>query len=100
MKYRKKPVVVEAMQWDGSGRGLVDLEMWAYGLTQKKGYIFIRSGKSKIKIKTLEGRLDLSPGDFVIRGIEGEFYPCKDSIFRSTYEPVTDAGPVEEIVGR
>ena len=70
MKFRKKPVVIEATQWfkDGDHPAVDD------GL-----------------IGTLEGYMAVTPGDWVITGVKGEHYPCKPDIFEMTYEPVEDA---------
>lgn len=73
--YRKKPVVIDAVQWapDMSIDGVV---MVTDGLGGKSAFI-----------KTLEGDMKVGPGDWVITGVKGEKYPCKDDIFRATYEP-------------
>lgn len=84
MLYRKKPVVIEAMQWDGTREGWVEITQWADDVW------FIVDGA--IEIKTLEGTMRVDPSDWVIRGVQGEFYPCKPDIFDATYEPVD---PVE-----
>ena len=93
-KFRKKPVVIEAVQFTE------DLA-WASFLEQK--YIFGRlsvSGSYQpdmheiyhawVTIETLEGQMRAELGDWIIKGVKGEFYPIKDSIFRETYEPVED----------
>lgn len=95
MKYRKKPVVIEAVQWTGENHR----EMWDF-LTGKTGERMIASGDnfyidhSKVAggliIKTLEGEHIASIGDFIIKGISGEFYPCKPDIFAKTYEAMED----------
>lgn len=75
MKYRKKPVVIEAVRW-------------FYGM-QMEGVTPMPDGEGNFAyINTLEGRMIVNSGDWVITGVEGERYPCKDSIFRATYEPV------------
>jgi len=79
-KYRKKPVVIEAEQWF-PGK---DIE----GVVGNPHNNPMLSGK--YYIKTLEGLMEVSPGDFVITGIKGEKYPCKPDIFEATYEPVGD----------
>ena len=79
MKYRKKPVVIEAIQWTGSN--LKDVIEFLGGESWMNGRDLI--------IKTLEGELHASVGDFIIRGVAGEFYPCKPDIFEKTYEPVS-----------
>lgn len=79
MKYRKKPVVVEAVQFDGTDES-VD---WL--LPQLiKGEI----GRScnRLHIKSLEGVMTADIGDYIIRGVKGEFYPCKPDIFVQTYD--------------
>lgn len=85
--WRKKPVVVEAVQWDGSHPSAGAIIQWlseaeheAQALTDASGGLFA------IEIPTLEGPMSASPGDWIIKGVAGEFYPIKDSIFRETYE--------------
>jgi hypothetical protein len=80
-KYRKKPVVVEAMQYKRE-ENIVDIQAF---VGDNLGYDPI---KNEYFIKTLEGDMVLSKGDFIIKGINGEFYPCKPDIFEMTYEPV------------
>lgn len=96
MKYRKKPVVIEAVQWTG----LNHREMWNF-LTGKTDDYIEPSGDnfyidhSKVAggliIKTLEGEHIASIGDYIIKGVSDEFYPCKADIFVKTYEPVEDS---------
>jgi hypothetical protein len=76
MKYRKKPIVIEAEQWFPGKQieGVRDLNP-------------IRLGE----IDTLEGRMHVNPGDWVITGVKGERYPCKPDIFEASYEPVTES---------
>ena len=82
MKFRKKPVVIEAVQWKGNNWD--ELEKFSpYDLM----YDFPASKKS-ITVKTLEGHHTCSLNDWLIKGIKGEFYPCKPDIFEATYEPV------------
>ena len=78
MKYRKKPVEVHAMQYTHEN---------AAHFAEWMGYqpIFVAAG---MEIDTLEGTMTASMGDWIIRGIQGEFYPCKADIFAATYEPV------------
>lgn len=91
MKYRKKPIVVEAVQWTGKNLEEIkkfvgdSLEYW-YNETAwevQKGPVTIG-----IKINTLEGGHYAAIGDYIIKGIHGEFYPCKPDIFAKTYEAV------------
>lgn len=78
MKYQKKPVVVEAVQYDGN------LSSVKKFIDHKVDYEF---SKGNFNILTLEGRLHVSDGDYIIKGVHGEFYPCKPDIFEETYEP-------------
>lgn len=79
MKYRKKPVVIEAMLLTEDNRH--DVGKWC------KAEAMYYEG---IDIKTLEGTMRASLGDWVIKGVQGEFYPCKPDIFDATYEAVTE----------
>jgi hypothetical protein len=84
MKYRKKPVVIDAIKWTGDNWD--ELELWCpYGLTCQRD---IGSKKYVIVIDTLEGRMRADVGDWIIKGIKGEFYPIKNDIFLETYEKV------------
>jgi len=89
MKFRKKPVVIEARQWDGSLHGTEIITSWCGG---RYDYEAKRSDHTDvaewISIPTLEGVMKASPGDWIIRGVAGEFYPCKPDIFEATYEAV------------
>ncbi len=76
-KYRKKPVVVEAVQWDGENTR--DIIKWTDG----RAYIH-----DTLCIRTLEGDHKARRGDYIIKGIQGEFYPCKPDIFEQMYEKV------------
>lgn len=81
MKYRKKPIVIEAEQWHPGTEILgVDVSgaaQLAHGLTPDQAWI-----------ETLEGGLIVSAGDWIITGVAGERYPCKPDIFKETYDPV------------
>ena len=78
-KYRKKPVVIEALQYDGYNQK----EIYAFA----RGYVFIKSSEQLV-INTLEGEMLVSINDYVIKGVNGEFYPCKPDIFDKSYEVV------------
>ena len=78
-KFRKKPVVIEAMQYDGHNATAV--MAWAKLPEISEDFT------GGIEIKTLEGTMRADPGDWVIRGVKGELYPCKPDIFAATYEP-------------
>ena len=85
-KYRKKPVVVEAMQRGGSNTGpLLD---WCTDLAY---YIDKVSLAPFLKVVTLEGVMRADIDDWIVKGIKGEFYPVKPDIFAATYEPVDGA---------
>lgn len=83
-KYRKKPVVVEALQFDGEN--YAEIFNWMSGIHEFGDYSLISPDEPGFFIKTLEGEHKCSVGDYVIRGIKGEFYPCKPDIFEQTYE--------------
>ena len=84
--YRKKPVTVEAVQLrDVELRTLITLQNFA-GL----GNDVFEAVEDGILINTLEGKMKASIGDFIIKGVQGEFYPCKPDIFEKTYEEVWD----------
>lgn len=87
-EYRKKPVEVEANQWDGSKPGAEALLGWMRSHKQECQFMSIEGMTHSISIVTLEGVMYALPGDWVIRGVAGEFYPCKPHIFEETYEPV------------
>lgn len=78
MKYRKKPVVIEAEVWDGSYDNTL-------GVVE---YLGNKIGQGYGWINTLEGGHIVTPGDYIITGIKGERYPCKPDIFALTYEAV------------
>lgn len=88
--YRKKPVVVEAFRWTG-GPDQDEDPVWAID-AMKRGDIQIRKGQYcplVMEIATLEGTMRAYPGDWIIKGVKGEFYPCKPNIFAETYEAVS-----------
>ena len=86
-RYRKKPVVIDAVQWTGSNFWEV-AEMT--GLLKKGHCSFEQVPNGRLSIETLEGRMTADVGDWIIKGIKGEFYPCKPDIFAATYEEVAD----------
>ena len=79
MKFRKKPVVIEAMLFTGIDNAFT-LAAWCNG--EAGG----ASNECVILIPTLEGTMSATPGDYIIKGVKGEFYPCKPDIFEATYE--------------
>jgi hypothetical protein len=90
MKYRKKPVVIEAMQFDAVERGS-ECAHWCGGRYHSEAKPSDPSDVAYwIDIPTLEGVMRADRGDWIIRGVKGEFYPCKPDIFAATYEAVSD----------
>lgn len=85
MKYRKKPVVIEAMQFTEESKNRVF--NWVNG---NKAPDWDDEGNPCLKIQTLEGVMTASVGDYVIKGVQGEFYPCKPDIFEATYEAIQE----------
>lgn len=91
--YRKRPVIVEATQFEWKdGQGVPDIagvkfEEWR-SVEVATGYKKMAPVVSTAYIETLEGKLHVTRGDWIIRGIKGETYPCKPDIFAATYEPV------------
>jgi hypothetical protein len=95
-KFRKKPVVIEARQWlPGDIEKAGDVLGWLMAAGQEHKILSGLGAKCVLAVRTLEGVMEASPGDYVIRGVRGEFYPCKPDIFEATYEPVTDDGATE-----
>lgn len=78
-KYRKKPVVIDAILWNGELTALDELGSTISTVGQ-------RLGDKTLQIETLEGEMTAIIGDYVIKGIKGELYPCKPDIFETTYE--------------
>jgi hypothetical protein len=82
-KYIKKPITIEAIQWTGDNRKeIFDFCPMSYFNTN------FETGNLHLKIQTLEGTMEASVGDYIIKGIQGEFYPCKPDIFKLTYDEV------------
>ena len=81
-KFRKKPIVIEAIQWDGDPRGTSLHRI----LEMSSGTI--RFNDDTLFIETEEGTMTASLNDWIIKGVQGECYPCKPDIFEATYEPV------------
>ena len=84
-QYRKKPVVIEAIQWLGE-KSFDELFKFT-DADNNYGIVGMKDGKGDIaQIRTLEGIMDANPNDFIIKGVNGEFYPCKPDIFEKTYD--------------
>ena len=81
-KFRKRPVTVEAMQII-DGKSVLDIEEW-----MNSGDTGYSTNPPTLWIKTKEGVMEATVGDWIIKGVEGEFYPCKPTIFNKTYQEV------------
>lgn len=81
-KFRTKPIIKEAIQW--TGQNIEDLRTFIKGTPHEW-----RSG-GWVKVYTLEGEMTCMPGNWLIKGVKGEVYPCMDEIFKASYEPVID----------
>ena len=84
MKYRKKPIIVEAIQYTGN---IEECKKFCPEITTKK---YINAITPILCIETLEGDMQISFYDYIIKGISGEFYPCKPDIFERTYDKVEE----------
>jgi len=82
-KFRKKPVVVEAIEWNGTN---ID-ELFKF-VEDPNIIDYWESAYDTVIIKTLKGEMVASKGDFIIKGVNGEFYPCKPDIFWKTYDKI------------
>lgn len=90
-RWRKKPVVIEAVQWTSEAQAH-EIAEWIgeageYDPDFFGGYGLQAEDWGCLEIETLEGTMTVAPYDYVIRGVAGEFYPCKPDIFAHTYEP-------------
>jgi hypothetical protein len=77
LRYRKKPVEIDAIRWTGENGD--EIESWSDGQVRCEGPLAV--------VRTLEGEMRGELGDWIIRGVQGEYYPCKNHIFVATYEP-------------
>ena len=80
-QYRKKPVVIEAIQW--TGNNCIEVAEFMFGAN-----VCIKNTRGYVEIETLEGKMNAEVNDYIIKGVKGEFYPCKPDIFERTYEEV------------
>jgi hypothetical protein len=92
-KYRKKPVEIDAIQFDGYNHHFVSGFMGCscgFGKPVRNDcpYNHSKAGPKSIFIRTLEGEHRADRGDWIVRGVKGEYYPCKPEIFEATYEAV------------
>lgn len=88
MYYRKLPVVIQAIMWDGTNYDELCEKLMNFAKFSE-----YRPDVNYLYISTLEGVMQASIGDYIVRGVNGEFYPCKNDIFLKTYEKV----PEEEV---
>jgi hypothetical protein len=94
-QYRKKNVVIEAIQFVDDVDRILEIQKFAGQETIRVDY---KDGNNPtLKINTLEGTMTASVGDYIIKGVQGEFYPCKPDIFEKTYE---EAQPKQSIIDR
>lgn len=87
-QYRKKPVVIEAIQWTGTN----DAEL----LRLVDGSYLLGDSGQYFVVPTLEGHMRADVGDYIIKGVKDEFYPCKPDIFAATYEAVEEKEQVND----
>lgn len=91
MKYRKKPVVIEAYQYKSPLFKLETFDGVPEWLKEARATGLARyNSNNQLTIKTLEGAMRANIGDYIIKGVQGEIYPCKPDIFEATYEKVED----------
>lgn len=93
-RFRKKPVVIEAIRYEGTLQSARAISKWANEDVPDEGgllfdYEVAGTNVLNPSCVTLEGEMRVSDGDWVIRGVQGEIYPCKPDIFEATYEEVT-----------
>lgn len=88
MKYKKKPVVVEAIQWTGNTTEIKEFcgNNCSYNVDDSAWNVGKGIPHEELVIHTLEGEMKASRNDYIIKGVNGEFYPCKPDVFEKTYE--------------
>lgn len=86
-RFRKKPVVIEAFRWTG-GPDQEEDPVWAVEAIEARRMYYQGGQEPCMTIETSEGTMRANVGDWIIRGVEGELYPCRPSVFEATYEPV------------
>jgi hypothetical protein len=86
VKFRKKPIIVEAIEYTGNAVSVYEMcRKWLHPFLDAHDY-----DGTTLTIYTLEGQYEASFGDWIIKGVKGEFYPCKPEIFSMTYEAVNE----------
>jgi hypothetical protein len=88
MKYKKKPVIIEAIQLLNNNSSIKECLKFIYNVFITDDDIETVKNDKHIRIQTLEGDMKASFGDYIIKGVNGEFYPCKPDIFEKTYESI------------
>lgn len=97
VKFKKKPVEIDAFQWTGDINQTEDPEWIVAAIREDRVVVHsLGSEHMQLIIETLEGTMAAKPGDWIIRGVKGEIYPCKPDVFEQTYEPATDYADVAE----
>lgn len=92
MKYKKKPVVIEAIKLENNYNSIYDAVEFVFSIGMESSIIGANATvkdvqeRNGLDIPTLEGTMHANFGDFIIKGVNGEFYPCKPDIFEKTYE--------------
>ncbi len=89
MKFRKKPVVIDAMQFTDESKDRCFAFVTCHKYASFDCDVDPKKDKPTLVIQTLEGEMKARIGDWIINGVSGEFYTCKDEIFQATYEPVS-----------
>lgn len=88
MKARKKPIEVECIQWTGNNENEI-MNFCGRNAYYLCGFTY-ENNNWELYIKTLEGDMKADPGDYIIKGVHGEYYPCKPDIFAETYEVIAE----------
>ena len=94
MKYRKKPVIIEAVRLENDYHSIYNAVEFVFNIGMETSVIGANAtvkdvqDRGGLEIPTLEGTMKADFGDYIIKGIQGEFYPCKPDIFEATYEKV------------
>lgn len=96
MHFRKRPVEIEAFIWTGD-HGQTEDPAWIVE-AMDRGDVWLEA--PGLRIRTLEGVMTANRGDYVIRGVKGEVYPCKPDIFAATYDPIPDSVPLANLLDR
>lgn len=90
VRFRSKPVEIDAVQFDGTYEQAVEIVRWS------ENAISAANGDATLAIETLEGTMVAQPGDWIVKGLKGEFYPVKPDIMDMKYEPITPANPLDQ----